>query len=85
MEAMPILEVKAQENGVLLVTFKSGNKVSVDMKPKFNTYRFGVLSDSEIFAGADTDGNFVHWYKDGMVVAELGFGEIIKIVFGEAY
>lgn len=85
MKAMPILEVEAQENGVLLVTFKSGNRVSVDMKPKFNTYRFGVLSDPKIFAGADTDGNFVHWHKDGMVVAELSFGEIIKIVFGEAY
>ncbi len=85
MGRMPILEVKTQENGVLLVMLKSGNRVSVDMKPRFNTYRFGVLSDPEIFASADTDGNFVQWRKNGMVVAELGFGEIIKIVFGEDY
>ncbi|NLZ56621.1 MAG: hypothetical protein GX900_08200 [Clostridiaceae bacterium] len=58
---------------------------TLDMKPKFIFYRFGVLSNPEVFASANTDGNFVRWYKDGLVVAELGFAEIMKMVLGEAY
>lgn len=85
MREAPILKVKAQEDGVLLLSFGSGNSVTLDMKPKFITYRFGVLSNPEIFTSAHTDGYFVRWYRDGMVVAELGFGEIMRMVLGEAY
>ncbi|MGI6578643.1 MAG: hypothetical protein ACOX3H_00125 [Saccharofermentanales bacterium] len=85
MKGEPILEAKALEDGVLLVRFGNGNSVTLDMKPKFVAYRFGVLSNPVIFASVDTDGNFVRWYKDGMAVAELGFGEIMKMVLGEAY
>lgn len=81
----PISKVTAREDGVLLVNFDSGNSVALDMKPRFNAYRFGVLSNPSIFASADTDGNFVRWYKDTLVVAELGFREIIKMLLGEAY
>ncbi|HPY64047.1 MAG TPA: hypothetical protein PL100_00405 [Bacillota bacterium] len=85
MKKEPISEVKIQENGVLLVSFDSGNSVTLDMKPRFGSYRFGVLSNPEIFASADTDGSFVRWYKNGMAVAELGFGEIMIMVLGETY
>jgi len=85
MKGEPISEVKSQKDGVLLVNFDSGNSVTLDMKPKFAAYRFGVLSNPDIFASADTDGKFIRWYKDGMVVAELGFGEIMRMVLGEAY
>jgi len=85
MKGEPILEVKAQEDGVLLVRFGNGNTVTLDMKPKFFAYRFGVLSNPDIFANVNTNGNFVRWYKDGMVVAEIAYGEIIKLVLGEAY
>jgi hypothetical protein len=81
----PISNVEAQEDGVLLVSFDSGNSIALDMKPRFKAYRFGVLSNPDIFASADTDGNFVRWYKDALVVAELGFREIIKMVLGESY
>lgn len=81
----PILEVNAHPNGILKVTFDSGHSVILDMKCKFSGFRFGVLSNPCIFANVDTDGNFIHWRKDGMVVAELGFGEITTMVLGEAY
>ncbi|MDI9498141.1 MAG: DUF2442 domain-containing protein [Bacillota bacterium] len=81
----PISGVKVHEHGVLLLDFDSGNSLVLDMKPTFGAFRFGVLANPEIFATADTDGNFIHWYRDGMMVAELGFGEIMKMVFGEAY
>jgi len=85
MKGEPILEVKALEDGVLLVTFGNGNSVTLDMKPKFIVYRFGVLSNPDVFASVDTNGSFIRWYKGGMVVAELGYGEIMKMVLGEAY
>ncbi len=85
MKGAPIIEVKTQEDGVLLVRFNSGNWVSLNMKPRFKVFRFGVLSNPDVFASADTDGNFVHWYKNGNLVAELAFEEIMKMVFGEAY
>lgn len=85
MKGTPISAVEAQEDGVLLVIFDSGNSVTLNMKPRFGSYRFGVLSNSEIFASADTDGSFVRWYKNGMAVAELGFGEIMIMVLGETY
>lgn len=85
MEKGPMVTVKARENGILQVTFESGNWVNLDMKPRFKTYRFGVLSKPQIFASADTDGSFVRWYKDGLVVAELAFGEIMTLLVGEAY
>jgi hypothetical protein len=85
MNGEPISEVIAQKDGVLQVNFSTGNSVILDMKPKFIAYRFGVLSDPAVFASADTDGNFVYWYKNGIPVVELGFGEISKMVLGEAY
>ncbi|NLL91004.1 MAG: hypothetical protein GX222_01105 [Ruminococcaceae bacterium] len=85
MRAGPILSVKSQEDGILQVDFCTGNSVTLDMRPRFFCYRFGVLSNPDIFSTANTDGNFVRWYKNNMVVAELGFDEIMKMVLGEAY
>lgn len=81
----PILGVKALKDGILEISFDSGNRVILDMKPKFISYRFGVLSNPEIFGSVDTDGNFIRWYKNGITVAELGFGEIMKMTIGDAY
>jgi hypothetical protein len=78
MKESPISGVTAREDGILQVCFNTGNLIFLNMKPKFNSYRFGILSNTKIFLSAVTDGNFIRWYKDKMVVAELGFREIIK-------
>ncbi len=85
MKGQPIIRVEPMENGILCVLFDTGNSVTVDMKPAFGGFRFGVLQKPEIWQTADTDGAFVHWYKNGMAVAELAYNEIMKMTLGESY
>ncbi len=85
MKGRPITCVKALEDGILLVTFETGNHVAVDMKPNFKGFRFGALQNSDIWCTADTDGGFVFWYKNGRAVAELAYHEIMKMTLGESY
>lgn len=87
MKERPIKKVESLEDGVLRVTFETGNHVIVDMNSQFVGFRFGVLQHPEIWNSADTDGYFVYWYKNGCPapVAELAFDEIMKITFGEFY
>jgi hypothetical protein len=85
MKGQPITKVEPQENGILRVIFDTGNYVTVDMKPSFTGFRFGALQNPDIWRSVDTDGGFVHWYKNGMVVAELAYNEIMKMTLGESY
>lgn len=85
MRGEPIKEVKTMENGILCVDFDTGNTVIVDMKPTFRGFRFGILKNPEVWKTADTDGGFVHWYKDGVIVAELSYSEIMKMMLGNYY
>ena len=85
MKNQPITKVEPQENGILRVTFDTGNSVTVNMKPSFSGFRFGVLQQPEVWQSADTDGGFVKWYKNGLPVAELAYDEIMKMTLGESY
>ena len=87
MKERPITKVEPMENGILQVTFNTGNTVSVDMKPRFIGFRFGVLQHPEIWNSVNTDGVFVHWYKKGspIPVAEIAYDEIMKMTLGESY
>lgn len=81
----PITRVETLESGILRVIFDTGNSVILDMKPAFGGFRFGVLQKPEVWQTADTDGSFVHWYKNGMIVVELAYNEIMKMTLGESY
>lgn len=85
MEGRPITKVEALDNGILRVTFDTGNHVAVDMKTSFTGFRFGALQDPDIWCTADTDGSFVFWYKNGRAIAELAYNEIMKMTLGESY
>lgn len=85
MKGEPIKEVRAMEEGVLCVVFDTDNYVFVDMKPSFRGFRFGILKNQEVWSTADTDGRFIHWYKNGVIVAELSYNEIMKMTLGESY
>ena len=43
MRGKPITKVEPLEDGILRVTFDTGNCVTIDMKPRLENYRFGVL------------------------------------------
>lgn len=85
MKGKPITKVEPLENGVLRVTFDTGNSVTIDMKQSFDVFRFGALKNTDIWQSADTDGGFVRWYKNGLAVAELAYNEIMKMTLGESY
>ncbi|HOJ11511.1 MAG TPA: hypothetical protein PK733_13095 [Clostridiales bacterium] len=85
MKGKPITMVEPQDGGILRVIFDTGNMVTVDMKPSFAGFRFGALQSREVWSTADTDGSFVHWYKNGIPVAELAYNEIMKMTLGESY
>ena len=87
MKGRPITKVESLENGILQVTFDTGNLVTVDMKPFFTGFRFGALQHLEIWHSVDTNGVFVHWYKSGcpVPVAVLAHDEIMKMTLGESY
>ena len=85
MKGLPITQVESLSDGILQVSFDTGNSVMLDMKPRFNNFRFGVLQRSDVWKTADTDGAFIYWYRDDMAVAELAYNEIIKMILGESY
>lgn len=87
MRGRPITKVEPMENGILQVTFDTGNFVTIDMTPRFAGFRFGVLQQPGTWLSANTDGSFVHWYKSGCTtpVAELAYDEVMKITLGESY
>ena len=85
MKGQPIKSVEPLDDGVLKITFDAENCVTLDMKPKFNGFRFGVLENPTIWLSVDTDGGFVHWYKNGVPVAELAYNEITQMILGESY
>lgn len=87
MKGRPITKVEPMENGILQVTFDTGNSVTVDMKPRFIGFRFGVLQHPKVWSSVDTDGVFVRWYKSNCPtpVAELAYDEIMKMALGESY
>ncbi len=85
MMGRPILKVEPLPDGLIRVLFDTGNSVTVNMKPRFSGARFAVLRKPEIWWSADTDGTFIHWYRDHLAVAELAYDEIMKMTLGESY
>lgn len=85
MKGRPITGVEPLEDSILRVIFDTGNSVTIDMKPKLFSFRFRVLQNSAIWETADTDGGFIHWYKNGLPVVELAYNEIMKMTLGESY
>ena len=85
MMGRPILKVEPLPDGLIRGLFDTGNSVTVNMKPRFSGARFAVLRKPEIWWSADTDGTFIHWYRDHLAVAELAYDEIMKMTLGESY
>lgn len=85
MKGIPITQVEPLENGVIRVSFDTGNVAIVDLSPRFHTYRFGVLQKPEVWRSVDTNGTFIHWYRDGIAVVEMAYDELIRMILGESY
>ncbi|MDO4540838.1 MAG: hypothetical protein Q4B48_07060 [Syntrophomonadaceae bacterium] len=78
----PIAYVEPLEDGILRVTFKSGNMTEIDMKPRMEAIRFRPLKIPEVWKSADTNGGLIHWYKGGQDIVEFSWDEVIIMLEG---
>jgi hypothetical protein len=85
MKKAPIASVTPMQDRILQVNFNTGNTALVDLKPRLGLIRFRALTIPEIWDSADTDGGFVHWYRDGIAVVELSYDEMLSMMVGETY
>lgn len=70
-----IEKVIPMENYCLEVLLENGSSVVLNLTSRLQTVRFGVLSDSELFRRATTDGYCVRWDKK----VELSIDEIFQL------
>ena len=53
----------------------NGSSVTLSLKPRLGTVRFGLLADPEFFATAKTDGSFIHWGNK----VEISLSELFQL------
>ena len=78
----PIKDVMPLSEGVLKIMLETGSVLYVRLAPHFGEARFRPLRDRSVWNHVDTDERFVHWYRDGMEVVELGWDELLTIALG---
>ena len=71
-----IKEVKPRENYQLEVLLSNGGSVTLNLKPKLETIRFGLLRDEAFFHSAETDGTVIRWGNK----VELSAGEVFELI-----
>ena len=71
-----ITQVHALDNHQLEVALDNGSSVTLNLKPKLSTIRFGLLRDEASFRCVDTDGYVIRWNNK----VELSIGEIFEII-----
>lgn len=59
----------------LEIQMDNGSSVILDLKSRLETVRFGMLSDSELFKQATTDGTYIRW--DNKV--EISVSEVFQL------
>jgi hypothetical protein len=70
-----ITTVIPRDEFMLTVSLGNGRTVTVDLRQKLHTVRFGELRDRQVFAAARTDGKAVYW-PGGLAIA---IGEIMEL------
>lgn len=74
-----IKRVMPMENYRLFLEMETGSTVTVELKNKLETARFGDLADEKLFRTATTDGDFVIW-QDGHFVLKISVKELLDVV-----
>lgn len=80
---MPYIKrVMPLENYRLFLEMETGSTVTVELKSKLETVRFGELSDRNLFQTATTDGDFVIW-QDGHYTLKVSVKELLDVVMAD--
>ncbi len=70
-----IKSVVPKEDYRLEVHLNNGSSVTLNLKSKLQTLRFGMLSDKEFFKTVTTDGIFIRW--DNKI--EISVSEVFQL------
>jgi hypothetical protein len=56
-----IQNITVKDDYKLEVLLQNGSSITLNLKPRLDTLRFGQLADPAFFAQATTDGSFIRW------------------------
>ena len=56
-----IKSITLKEDYKLEALLDNGSSITLNLKPRLGTVRFGLLADPEFFSRATTDGSFIRW------------------------
>ena len=85
MKKIPISAVWPLQAGVLQIIFGTGSTAIIDLLSKFQTARFCPLREEEVWQSAETDGQFIRWYRVGLPVVEIACDELLGMIVGKPY
>ncbi|HWQ62406.1 MAG TPA: hypothetical protein VN521_08860 [Negativicutes bacterium] len=70
-----IRSVTAKDDYRLEAQLDNGSSITLNMKSRLGTVRFGLLADAEFFRRATTDGLFVRWGN----MVEISVSELFQL------
>ena len=71
-----IKEVRPRADYQLEVLLTNGGSVTLNLRPKLETIRFGLLRDEAFFKQAETDGTVIRWGNK----VELSASEVFELI-----
>lgn len=78
----PIKGVNPLPDGVLQIILETGSVLKIPLAPHVQEARLRPLRDRSVWNYVDTNARFVHRYRDGLEVVELGWDELLSIALG---
>ena len=74
-----VIEVKPQDNYILILTFENGERRQFDMKPYLDLGIFQELKDLRLFKTVKTSFDSIEWDNEADIDPEILYQESIKI------
>ena len=78
-----IIDVKAQDNYLLLLTFENGEKRQFDMKPYLDTGIFQELKELKLFKTVKTSFDSIEWDNNADFDPEILFRKVQELINGK--
>lgn len=81
----PVSSVQPLSGGVLRLELTTGSTLEVCLRSEFDKLRFLPLRNPDIWHHVDTDGSVIRWYRDGVKVVEMTWGELLTVAVGSRW
>ena len=76
---LAVIEVKPQDNFLLLLTFENGEKRQFDMKPYLEFGIFKELKDIKLFKSVRPSFDTIEWENQADIDPEILYAKSLKI------